>query len=309
MLSRIAESLFWIGRYVERADDTARLLDVHVQLLLEDPWAEEDAACRSLLSVMDRGAPVGAAVVGREDVLAWLAYDRTSPSAVAGALRAARENARRVREIISTELWESLNTTWTQCPARIRAGRSHDFFAWVRERAAVHAGIVDSAMSRDETWHFMALGRSIERADMTARLLTTRALAGVAGPSWGDLLRSCGAHEAFLRTHRGSMSDELAAAFLLMDRLFPRSIAAALHQAEECLTSLDSVADRPGPDDARRHVGRARASLEYHPLVDFLDDLPREMEQVQRACAAASDAVRLRYFPSALVTSWVGEAL
>jgi uncharacterized alpha-E superfamily protein len=309
VLSRIAESLFWIGRYVERADDTARLLDVHVQLLLEDPWAEEDAACRSLLSVMDREVPPGRALVGREDVLAWLAYDRTSQSSVAGALGAARENARRVREIISTELWESLNTTWAQCPARIRAGRSHDFFAWVRERSAVHAGIVDSAMSRDETWHFMALGRSIERADMTARLLTTRALAGATGPSWVDLLRSCGAYEAFLRTYRGSMSDRLAAGFLLMDRLFPRSIAAALLQAEECLAALDSVAERGSQDEARRHVGRARASLEYRPLAEFLDDLPREMELVQRACSAASDAVRLRYFPSALVTSWVGEAL
>lgn len=309
MLSRIAESLFWIGRYVERADDTARLVDVHVQLLAEDPWAEEDLACRSLLSVMDRVVPADQAQIGRDDVLTWLAYDRDAPSSVAGSLGAARENARRVREIISTELWESLNTTWTQLPVRMGSGRSHDFFTWVRERAAVHAGIVDSAMSRDETWHFMVLGRSIERADMTARLLTTRALAGAAGPSWVDLLRSCGAYEAFLRTYRGSMSDERAAGFLLMDRLFPRSIVAALDQAEDCLSGLEPVSDRASVDDARRHIGHVRTSLEYRPLIDILDDLPHEMELVQRACAAASDAIRMRYFPSGLVTSWVGEAL
>lgn len=309
MLSRIAESLFWIGRYVERADDTARLVDVHVQLLAEDPWAEEDLACRSLLSVMDRPVSPDRGDVGRRDVLEVLAYDREAPSSVAGCLGAARENARRVREIISTELWESLNSTWTQLPVRLRAERSHDFFSWVRERAAVHAGIVDSAMSRDETWHFMVLGRSIERADMTARLLTTRALAGAAGPSWVDLLRSCGAYEAFLRTYRGSVSDERAAGFLLMDRLFPRSIVHALGVAEGCLSGLEPVSDRASVDEARRHIGHVRTSLEYRPLIDILDDLPREMELVQRACSAASDAIRMRYFPSGLVTNWVGEAL
>lgn len=309
MLSRIAESLFWIGRYVERADDTARLLDVHVQLIAEDPWAEEDLACRSLLSVMDHAVRADQGEIGRADVLAWLAFDPDVPSSVAGSLGAARENARRVREIISTELWEGLNTTWTQLPRRVQDGRSHDFFSWVRERAAVHSGIVDSAMSRDETWQFMVLGRSIERADMTARLLTTRALAGAAGPRWVDLLRSCGAYEAFLRTYHGSMSDERAAGFLLMDRLFPRSILHALSQAEECLTALEPVGDRAIVDDARRHIGHVRTSLEYRRFLDVLDDLPHEMELVQRACAAASDSIRMRYFPNELVTSWRGEAL
>ena len=309
MLSRIAESLFWIGRYVERADDTARLLDVHVQILLEDPWAEEDLACRSLLSVMDRTAPPPHVEVGREHVLDVLAYDRFAPSAIAGSLVAARENARRAREIISTELWECLNTTWNQLPSHMRPARPHDYFTWVRERAAVVAGIMDSATSRDETWAFMVLGRSIERADMTARLLTTRALAGSAGPGWTTLLRSCGAHEAFLRTYRGTASDERAAGFLLLDRLFPRSIVFALNQAEECLAALEPVTDRATVDEARRHIGYVRTNLEYRPLVDVLDALPKEMEQVQRACSAASDAIRGRYFPSGAATTWVGEAL
>lgn len=309
MLSRIAESLFWIGRYVERADDTARLLDVHVQILLEDPWAEEDLACRSLLSVMDRPAPPTHLEVGREYVLDMLAYDRFAPSSIAGSLVSARENARRAREIISTELWECLNTTWNQLPSHMRPARPHDYFTWVRERAAIVAGIMDSATSRDDTWQFMVLGRSIERADMTARLLTTRALAGSAGPSWTTLLRSCGAHEAFLRTYRGTASDQRAAGFLLLDRLFPRSIVFALNQAETCLSLLEPVADRSAVDDARRHIGFVRTSLEYRPLDEVLDDLPKAMEQVQRACSAASDAIRGRYFPSGSTTHWVGEAL
>jgi uncharacterized alpha-E superfamily protein len=309
VLSRIAESLFWIGRYVERADDTARLLDVHLQILLEDPWAEEDLACRSLLSVMDRPNPPEDQVVGRTTVLDALAYDRFSPSSLAGALVAARENARRAREVISTELWESLNSTWNQLPSHLRPARPHDYFTWVRERAAVVGGIIDATISRDETWAFMVLGRSIERADMTARLLTTRALAGAGGPGWTTLLRSCGAHEAFLRTYKGTASDERAAGFLLLDRLFPRSIVFALNQADACLSALEPVADRAIVDDARRHIGLVRTNLEYRPLIDVLDALPTEMEQVQRACAAASDAVRGRYFPSPTTMTWTGEAL
>jgi len=309
VLSRIAESLFWIGRYVERADDTARLLDVHVQILLEDPWAEEDLACRSLLSVMDRAAPAEDVHVGREHVLDLLAYDRVSSSSIAGSISAARENARRAREIISTELWECLNASWNQLGAHGRPARPHDYFTWVRERAAIVAGLMDSVTSRDETWHFMMLGRSIERADMTARLLTTRALAGATGPAWATLLRSCGAHEAYLRTHRGNASDERAAAFLLLDRRFPRSIVYALDQADTCLAVLEPVSDRSSVEDARRHLGLARTSLEYRPIIDVLDALPEEMERVQRACSAASDAIRMRYFPSGHVTNWVGEAL
>jgi uncharacterized alpha-E superfamily protein len=307
MLSRIAESLFWIGRYVERADDTARLLDVHLQNLLEDSWAHDDAACRALLAVMDRPIPAPDVEVGRDQVLDLLAYDRVSPSSIAGAVLAARENARRAREIVSTELWECLNTTWNQLPLHLRPARPHDFFAWVRERAATVAGIMESATSRDETRHFMVLGRSIERADMTARLLATRALAGGSGPSWTTLLRSCGAHEAYLRTYRGAASDERAAGFLLLDRLFPRSIVSALDQAEQCLAELEPTAPRPGADEARRQVGLARMGLEYRPLADVLEQLPAQMELVQRACSAASDAVRGRYFPAAPTTVWMGE--
>lgn len=308
MLSRIAESLFWIGRYVERADDTARLLDVHLHGLLEDPWAEEDAACRSLLAVMDR-EPSAEAAADRRLVLRTLAHDLSTPSAIAGALGAARENARRAREVISTDLWEALNVTWTQLPLRSATGRPHDFFRWVRERSAIVSGIVDQSISRDDTWHFLVLGRSIERADMTARLLATRALAGDAGPDWATLLRSCGAHESFLRRHRGVVTDQRAAEFLLTDPLFPRSVVHALNQAQACLDALEA----PGQDvfaiTARRSLGHARTGLEYAEPADVVGRLPEHMESVQRACAAASDAVRARYFPSGAVTTWVGSML
>ena len=133
MLSRIAESLFWIGRYVERADGTARLLDVHLQLLLEDPWVDEDTACRSLLSVIGSDS-VFPHQLTRHDLLNILTVDRNEQASIASSLTSARENARRVREIVSTELWECLNTTRSRMPRKVSIERAHDFFGWVRER-------------------------------------------------------------------------------------------------------------------------------------------------------------------------------
>ncbi|HAM11961.1 MAG TPA: hypothetical protein DCO91_01275, partial [Microbacterium sp.] len=246
MLSRIAESLFWIGRYIERSDGTARILDVHLQLLLEDPWIDEDTACRSLLSVMGSVPPDGLEVVGRNDVLQRLAVDRMNPSSIAYSVASARENARRAREIVSTELWECLNTTNSRMPRRLQTDKVHDFFQWARERAALAVGVVDSSTSRDESWQFFTLGRSIERADMTARLLATRSLTEASGPSWTTILRSCGAYEAYLRTYRGIPSARNAAEFLLLDRLFPRSIIYSIQQAEACMSAIDPRADRVG---------------------------------------------------------------
>jgi uncharacterized alpha-E superfamily protein len=306
MLSRIAESLFWIGRYVERADDTARILDVHLQMLLEDSWLEESEACRALLSVMGADPPGGD--VDRWYVLERLAYDGSRPSTIVGALGAARENARRARETVSSEMWECLNTTYIGIDrARTTSTTPHQFFGWVRERATLVAGIADSTMTRDDAWRFLVLGRSVERADMTARLVASSAI-GASAATWTTLLRSCGAYESYLRTYRGVASDDRAAEFLLLDRLFPRSVVHALQTAEECLAELAPATDRVGvADTARRLLGRARTTLEYRPLDEVVDRLPDEMEHVQVACSAASDAVSRRYFPRGVTTAWLEE--
>src|SRR3954454_17072187 len=277
MLSRIAESLFWIGRYIERSDGTARILDVHLQLLLEDPWTPEDLACRSLLSVMGSSAPDDSKL-SREDVLAILAVDRTHPASIAYSLGAARENARRAREIVSTELWECLNTTRARMPRRISTEKVHEFFGWIRERAALAVGVIDSATSRDEAWLFFTLGRSLERTDMTARLLSTRSLTAASGPSWTTILRSCGAYEAYLRTYRGMPSAQNAAEFLLLDRLFPRSIIYSIQRAEDCMSAIDPCADRVGHSNTvLRALGQIRNDLEYRPVGEILSELPLHM--------------------------------
>ena len=308
MLSRIAESLFWIGRYIERSDGTARILDVHLQLLLEDPWIDEDTACRSLLSVMGSFPPQAVETVRREDVLARLAVDRMNPACIAYALTAARENARRAREIVSTELWETLNTTNARMPRRLQTEKVHEFFQWVRERSALAVGIVDSSTSRDEAWQFFTLGRSIERADMTARLLATRSLTEASGPSWTTILRSCGAYEAYLRTYRGMPSARNAAEFLLLDRLFPRSIIYSIQRAEDCMSAIDPRADRVGHSNTvLRALGQIRNDLEYRPISEILGELPLHMDRVQKVTREASEAIRQRFFPTQAEPSWIGE--
>jgi uncharacterized alpha-E superfamily protein len=303
VLSRIAESLYWIGRYVERAEDTSRILDVHLSLLLDDPWAPEDVVCASLLAAMGRRID---GPLSPGDVLDMLAWDATSPASVLGALGAARENARRSREVVSTELWENINVTWHEAARPGRRAHPHAFLTWVRERSAAFNGTADATLSHDEAWHFLVLGRSIERADMTARLAAARALAGDAGPSWVTLLQSCGAYQAFLRSARGALDDAHAVEFLLLDPLFPRTLMSALVVAEQ---ALDELAGRHGlPDrnrEAHRALGMIRSELEFTPTAELLEDIYHVMERVQSACSTASDAIARRYFPRGVVTSWM----
>ncbi len=308
MLSRIAESLFWIGRYIERADGTARILDVYLQLLLEDVAVDEDTACRALLGVMGHDAPPERKLT-RVDVVNTLATDRTQPASIAYSVNAARENARRAREIISTELWEVLNATYANMPRRVNTEQVHTMFGWVRERAALAGGMADTTSSRDDAWSFLNLGRNIERADMVARLLATRALTEASGPSWTTILRSVGAYEAYLRTYRGVPSSTNAAEFLLLDRLFPRSILFSIRGAEDCLHDIEPRHDRVGYiDPAQRMLGQIRAELEFTPIQQIIENLPAVMDKVQTTTTEVSHAVRERYFPTHNMPAWTREA-
>ncbi|GAA4822797.1 alpha-E domain-containing protein [Nocardioides caeni] len=317
MLSRIAESLFWIGRYIERADDTARILDVQTQLILEDSTVDEPQTCRDLLSCMgvepEDAATFGVDLTGAvtiEQVLRLLAYDPGSPSSIAGTIMAARESARGARETLTVPLWEAINTTWRPIPTgHFETLRPPYVFQWVRERAALISGTADATMARDEGWQFIQLGRSIERADMTSRLVATTALSAGTG-QWTSALRACGAYDAFLRTYRGVETERAAAEFLLLDRLSPRSVVFALSRAQFSLEGIDPQPPRAGfQDEASRLIGRIKAELEYRSLSDLVDDLPHEMERLQRTCAAATDAISRRYFAGAEAVSWKGVGL
>lgn len=304
MLSRIAESMFWIGRYVERAEDTARILDVQTQLLLEDAALDEESTCHGLLSHMGVEDVQGPVTMSR--MLDTLCYDTGSSVSIAAALSAARESARRARETLSVPLWEVINTTHLAITSgHFQSRRPPGVFQWVRERAALVNGTADATMTRDEGWHFLVLGRMVERADMTSRLVATASDTHGQGAPWSTTLRACGGYEAFLRTYRGIETERAAAEFLLLDRLFPRSVVFSLNRAEQCLENLESGGPRAGfQNEAQRMLGRTRAELEYRSLSELMTDLPHEMERLQRTCATATDAVTRRYFAGAEAMSW-----
>jgi len=306
MLSRIAESMFWIGRYVERAEDTARIVDVQTQLLIEDATLDELETCQGLLSIM--GVEDPPEHVDLAYVLSTLAYDVTSPVSIAAAIAAARESARRARETLSVPMWEVINTTYRDIlSGQFGVRRTPGVFQWVRERAALINGTADATMTRDEGWQFLMLGRCIERADMTSRLVATASLTS-ASSQWTSTLRACGAYEAFLRTYRGQETERAAAEFLLLDRLFPRSVVFSLQRAEQCLDDLESSSgQRAGfQNEAQRLIGRTRAELEYRSLSDVVADLPNEMERLQRTCALATEAVTRRFFAGSEALAWHG---
>jgi len=308
MLSRVAEALFWVGRYVERAEGTARLLDVHFHEVLEDPGVDEARATADLLSVM--GIPREVADKQRDSraLLDMLGYDQDEPSSIVGALYAAWYNARSAREALSAEIWECLNATRNALPLRTTASRDFGpapFFSYVRERAATFSGYVESSMSRDASYDMLVLGRSLERVDMTARMLASRVSAGGGGEGWTSTLHACSAHDAYLRTYQQGVEPGRVVEFLLVDRLFPRSVFHALQAGERALTRLDPASGRSTLDEpAHRAIGRARTDLEFLSSANLLVDLPERLLGLQRAVSRISEEVTLRMFAGSPSPQW-----
>ena len=315
MLSRVAEALFWIGRYVERSEDTARLLDVHFHQVVEDPATDEGETCRVLAAVMGVDTDTDTDTDTESDVphdiretLEVLGYQADNPSSIVGALVAARQNARGVRESLSADIWECLNTTHHELPARIEAARAFGpapLFSYVRHRAAMLAGHADATMSRDHGYDFLVLGRSVERVDMTARLLAATVSTPSPEDGWIATLRACSAHEAYLRSYQRGVEPQLVLEFLLLDRLFPRSVFHALVIGEQALTRLDPDGGRVGAgNDARRAIGRTRTDLEFLPAELVLDDLPKRLHDLQTVMSEVSDAVSRRFFDGSDTIGW-----
>ncbi|SMD26633.1 alpha-E domain-containing protein [Kibdelosporangium aridum] len=308
MLARNAESLYWIGRYVERADDTARILDVSVHQLLEDATVNPDATSRQLLAVLGIDPP------DRDTLDVWsltelVAYSEDHAGSIVSSLTSARENTRGAREVVSTEMWECLNAMWNAVPERQRYARQvgpHAFFSFVEDRAAMFAGLADSTMSRDDGWRFLVLGRSVERVDMIVRLLMSRVGDKASSPGWVTVLRSAGAHDTYLRTYRGALDAARVVQFMLLDRLFPRSVFYSLRQAEACLEQLDHQPDvRVGARaEALRLLGKARSDLEFLRPADLLNDLPKMLRGLQATVRDVGEAVSQQYFHTSPWVAW-----
>jgi uncharacterized alpha-E superfamily protein len=311
VLSRLAESLYWIGRYLERADATARVLDVHVTRPQDEPGADHlRRVLSSLLTAM--GIEPADAEVTLDTVVEKLAFDPDSPSSITAALHAARQNARGAREILSAEVWEALNVTWhglAERRAAVAVLGPHVFCQYVRERTAMTSGLISTVMVRDDGWRFLTLGTSLERVDMVARMLSTPALAEGLPSVLSGLLRGVGGQDNFARVYHGALTPANVAEFLLCDRLSPRSVAFALESAEGMLRELDPEGnDRLGvTDDARRSLGRMRLALEFRSSEELLSDLPNLIGLLQRLVSRTSDQVTKRYFGKSLFVRWAAE--
>jgi len=300
MLSRIADAMFWIGRYVERADQTARVLDVRLQSITEDVSGDVAPACAAVHEIFGSPAPEGSEQ-SVQKVLDRLVTDRSNPSSIAGSLQTARENARGAREVLSTEVWESLNTTTLGMPRGVRPARMHSVFQYAKDRCAVVNGLVDGSMTRDEAWLFWRIGQLVERVDMGARILQAHDLEDRSDQATVLLLRTCSAHEAYIRSYRGRVHASAAISFLLLDSIFPRSAAHCLLEIDEALEVLARLhgagSDRLGTaDPGRRIVGRAVASLRYRSLEELTSDFDAEMEQLQQVTGAVTRTLGSTYF-------------
>ncbi len=305
MLSRIAESLYWMGRYVERADDTARLLDVHVHRMLAD--AADERVGATLLAAMGLAGSAEVADVDLWRATELLAYDQDNPSSVAGSLRLARENARGLRETLATEVWEAINRTHHDLDAQVRAARAlgpNLFFRWVGERVALLGGLIDSVVLHDDGWRFLTAGRCLERVDMTARLLAAVTTDDDAS-RWSSVLESCGANDAFLRTTAGRSPASGPWPSSSSPRTCPARWSSPWAGPRRCLREIAVANGTPGT--SVRVVGRARAELTYASAADLVARADEVVGRAPAACREVDDLVRGRYFRRADLIEWSSE--
>lgn len=285
MLSRTADHVYWLGRYAERAENLARTLDVQYRLSLLPHEVRSDGVGweHMLVTLGLEGAYAEKhASIEPHRVIDFLAFDRGNPSSILNCLRAARENARAVRGSISSEMWETFNSTWLEAranaPSRFTARNVAEFIDWVKYRAHLARGVVLGSMLRDEGYHFMQIGTFLERADGVARLLLAR-LAGepgadVGGPvaldyyPWSVLLRALSAFEIFRRVSRDSVTPMHVVAFATFRPDVPRSV---LRSAQLVYENLQAVANARSAETERR-AGRLHASLRFGTLETLTSD-------------------------------------
>lgn len=311
MLSRIADSLYWIGRYVERAEDTTRILDVHLQQFVEDPTTDQQEAAAALMAAMGFDLEeLPEETIDAGVVLRYLCYDADEPTSIRAMVAAVREAARRVRETISAELWEAINTTYHEVNSRGFARlRPTAALQQARLRCVHIAGLATQSMVRDEAFCFLELGRFVERVDMTSRLIRTVSGHESRMVFWARALRAVGGYHAFTRTYAGEGDQFDAARFLIVDRRFPRSLVYGLQSVQDALGELEPINVKMRQDPVARLVGRTRSQLEYMDPADLVVDLPERMEQIQIAMSEVNEQISQRYFEGATAAIWRREML
>jgi uncharacterized alpha-E superfamily protein len=307
LLARFAESAFWMGRYMERAENQARIIDVN------ESFARDSRAPADWLPIVEINADSGGFFAKHAEatvsaVIEFYVMDPDNPTSILSAVGAARENARMLRHLISTELWSHLNVFHNELagikPGDRKASELSRLCAMIKERCQTHTGIAEGTLYRDQAWTFHEIGKELERADQTTRLLDIKYHRLLAAPDgegspidagqWNALLRSAAAYHAFRRVHPRGMRPATVAGFLLFDRHFPRSVALSVSQAAAGLDQLSSV---HGLVEAEAVAGRVRAwrdrlaadqieEVIEGGLHDYLDSIQRHIIEITNDLSA-----------------------
>jgi uncharacterized alpha-E superfamily protein len=277
MLSRAADAVYWMSRYAERAENIARFLDVSLQLMLDlpeshgDPWAGVIAATGDHETFAERNERPT-----RDAIVRFLTVDPDSPNSIVSCVREARDNARSIREAISSEMWEQVNTWYLRvrevAGSELVVDDPHDFLAAVKEASALFIGVTYLTMTHGEGWHFGRLGRLLERADQTSRIVDAKQVLLVASsPDVGAsleeihlsaLLRSVSALEMYRKSY-GRLDHVSVLEFLMLNRLFPRSIRHCLSVAYESLRAITGRPSHVASTYPERLLGRLEADYEF----------------------------------------------
>ncbi len=312
-----------MSRYIERAENTARLTDVNIQLLLETGHEDDDlvqAHWRSILeSLGDLELFEGHCdQLDTHRTVEFLTFSRENPSSVLSCVFAARENARMIRDQISSEMWEIINRLYLflrqQDPGRVLSKRSSDFFQQIKEMSHLFRGVTDATFPRQVGYEFIKAGCYLERADKTGRMLdakhrlleATEARQGSAEEvlQWVSVLRSCTALEAYRRVHVGDVMPRLVVGFLVLSREFPRSILFCLNQVQLALHAISGCDITHYSNEAERTCGRSLSQLVYSSVDDIvIEGLHESLDRVEQAANRIALETAKHYMFSPIIDS------
>jgi uncharacterized alpha-E superfamily protein len=317
MLSRIAESLFWLARYIERAEGTARILDVNYHMLLEESQSSYRLRWEPLIIMAgeeDRFRKFYTEV-NAENVFEFLAFREDNPSSIVQCISKARENARTIRDRISREMWEDINgfyhvATGFNAPEEIKSG-PHRFCDRTKVGAQRFHGVTDATLPHDEGWEFLRIGRALERAEMTARLVDVQyhslldelAAAGVVdNHQWMAVLRSVGAYEAYHRIYHPPIEPERVAEMLILNPQHPHSIRFNADDVQSGLRAVSGTGFGAYSNEAERLAGRLVDRLSYDRISEiFSQGLHGYLNDLLGMCGAIGGDIARTYFYYAVV--------
>ena len=307
MLSRVADSLCWMSRYLERAEHTARVIDVNLGLMLEQ--APEVVDLRWPRVIESLGFQTTPGPMDAYSISKLLTFQASNLSSIVSSIRAARENARQVREQISSEMWEEINRLYLAVQKRQpvdsewTAG-THEFLSATINGVHQIQGVTDATMTHGEGWHYIELGRYLERASATAALLDVQFreappdAGGLPGVSefveWVGLLKSCCAFEAYCRHYTADVRPQRIAEFLVLNPEFPRSIHFAAARVQAALRAIAGLTGRTN-GRSERLAGRLLASLDYGQIDEIMGELPSYLQGIVRQAALINSAVHQQY--------------